>query len=307
MKKFLFFILLIPFVFGCKNVKEEEKTCPGYLLEPVAQTTADLKTPESVLYCPKGDFLFVSNINGQPLEKDNNGFISKIDTNGNIIELKWVEGLNAPKGMGIANGKLFVTDIDQLVIIDIDSAKIIETIPIENAKFLNDIAIDNNNNVYITDSNNDLIYKYNQDSVVVFAQGLKGANGLYIDQDSLLYVGCSDRLALINLNNAQVETVVEVNSKMIDGLKRVCFRKLKFVTTDWYGTTYLLNITDNQIDTLLYFADEKKNTADVEFIAKNRLVFVPTFFSNTVEIYKLKHKGGGEHEHDHEHEHEHEH
>ena len=66
--------------------------------------TALFKNPESVIYSPKQDILFVSNIDGKPNEKDQKGFISKVSpSNGNIIELSWITGLNAPKGMAIYN------------------------------------------------------------------------------------------------------------------------------------------------------------------------------------------------------------
>ena len=42
------------------------------------ETPADLKNPESVVYAPKQNLLFVSNINGKPDQKDQNGFISTV-------------------------------------------------------------------------------------------------------------------------------------------------------------------------------------------------------------------------------------
>ena len=80
------------------------------------ETTNDLKNPESVAYVPEQNVLFVSNINGKPTEKDQNGFISKVSpSNGNISELNWVTGLNAPKGFTISNNnsKLYVSDITE--------------------------------------------------------------------------------------------------------------------------------------------------------------------------------------------------
>jgi hypothetical protein len=66
------------------------------------ETPADLKNPESVVYAPKQDVLFVSNIEGKPDQKDQNGFISKVSPlNGSIVELNWITGLNAPKGMAV--------------------------------------------------------------------------------------------------------------------------------------------------------------------------------------------------------------
>src|SRR5262245_10177215 len=50
------------------------------------------QTPESVLYDADNDVYLVSNINGKPLDADDNGFISKVSPDGKITELKWIDG-----------------------------------------------------------------------------------------------------------------------------------------------------------------------------------------------------------------------
>lgn len=110
------------------------------------ETRNDLRNPESVAYAPKQDVLFVSNINGIPTQKDQNGFISKVSSsNGSIIELNWVTGLNAPKGVAISNnnGTLYVSDITDLVEINIDNGKIIKRFNAPGSAFLNDVVSDN--------------------------------------------------------------------------------------------------------------------------------------------------------------------
>ena len=78
-----------------------------------------LSTPESVLHDAGADVYLVSNINGSPLEKDGNGFISRLAPDGSVLALKWIDGeaqgitLNAPKGMAIQDGVLFVAAIDR--------------------------------------------------------------------------------------------------------------------------------------------------------------------------------------------------
>ena len=81
--------------------------------------TSGLKTPESALPVPAEGFAYVSNIGGQPTEKDGNGFISKVSlADGKIIELEWAKGMDAPKGLALAKGRLYAADIDKLVEID---------------------------------------------------------------------------------------------------------------------------------------------------------------------------------------------
>jgi len=51
--------------------------------------TSGLKHPESALPDPTATFAYVSNVNGDALAKDGNGFISKISlADGKIIELE---------------------------------------------------------------------------------------------------------------------------------------------------------------------------------------------------------------------------
>jgi len=80
-----------------------EKTIPGF------------SSPESVVV--SGDDVFVSNLGVklEPMEKDGDGFISKLDRQGNIKVLKWVDKLNAPKGLIAVNGVLYVADIDRVL------------------------------------------------------------------------------------------------------------------------------------------------------------------------------------------------
>src|SRR5665213_477048 len=95
---------------------------------PVAPTAifhlAGFQTPESVLYDDGADRYLVSNINGDPGKADNNGYISDVSPDGKITTEKWIAGgankvtLNAPKGTGIANGVLYVADIDNVRMFD---------------------------------------------------------------------------------------------------------------------------------------------------------------------------------------------
>jgi len=105
------------------------------------ETERLLKTPESVLYDAGRNQIYVSNINGKPKDKDTNGFISVLDTSGKISKLKWLTGLHAPKGMAQNDSLLFVTDIDRIVVVDINQAKIVKMVDVPGAGFLNDLVM----------------------------------------------------------------------------------------------------------------------------------------------------------------------
>jgi hypothetical protein len=81
----------------------------------VEKTIAGFSSPESVVV--SGDDVFVSNVGEklEPFAKDGDGFISRLDRQGNIKVLKWVDKLNAPKGLLAVNGVLYVADIDRVL------------------------------------------------------------------------------------------------------------------------------------------------------------------------------------------------
>ncbi len=68
--------------------------------------------------------MFVSSINGQILDRDGNGYISRLSPDGKVVNAKWVTGLDAPKGMRSIGDTLWVSDIDEVVAIDIAKGQI---------------------------------------------------------------------------------------------------------------------------------------------------------------------------------------
>jgi hypothetical protein len=157
MKTFLCFIL--SFFLAYFAISQDIKIFQSEKLVKKWETPPTLLVPESVCFDPSSQSLFVSNINGLPTDKDGNGFISLLSTAGEITELRWVTGLNAPKGMGIFGEKLYVTDIDRVVVISIKSKTIEKFYEFPEAKFLNDIAMDIIGTVYVSDMMSTRIYR----------------------------------------------------------------------------------------------------------------------------------------------------
>jgi sugar lactone lactonase YvrE len=123
-------------------------------------TVAGFKTPESVKYDPELDVYFVTNINGNPSAKDDNGFISRVRPDGTVDSLAFVAGgrggvtLHAPKGMAIVGDTLWVADIDAVRGFDKRSGASLVTVDLsgQGAQFLNDIAVGPDGALYITDT-----------------------------------------------------------------------------------------------------------------------------------------------------------
>jgi hypothetical protein len=246
------------------------------------ETDTIFRTPESVLFDGKGKRLFVSNIDGAPAEKDGKGFISIVGLDGKPISLEWIKGLNAPKGMGIYKNKLYVADLTELVVIDIKQGTIIEKIPVEGAVFLNDIVIDNKGIVFISDTRSFNIYQYDQERVSVTMRNLKRPNGLLMNEKDLLILDNGSLLAL-NLNG-QLLQLMEGMDPSTDGIERV--KADEYIVSAWEGVIYYV-VANKTKEILLDTRKEKKNTADIGYDGKNRVLFVPTFYGNKLVAYKL--------------------
>ena len=193
--KMITIVAVAVFLTGCNQAKKEddqaseapaaeEKKAP-VTLTLKWETEPMLTTCESVLHDEDADVLYVSNINGSPDAKDGNGFISKVSLDGKVTEQNWVKGMDAPKGMGLHNGKLFVTDIDRVHEIDTKTGKISKTHAVKGATFLNDIAVDNGK-VYVSDSRGGSIYLIDEGKVSTFLADLEGPNGLFADNNRLV-------------------------------------------------------------------------------------------------------------------------
>lgn len=126
--------------------------------EPIVLENLGFDTPESVLHDTNTDIYLVSNIGGDPFEVDGNGFISQVKPNGDVLDLKWIDGaaegvtLNSPKGMAIVGGTLYVADMDIVRLFDAVSGAPLGEVAVPGATFLNDVVAAPQGGVFITDS-----------------------------------------------------------------------------------------------------------------------------------------------------------
>ena len=251
-------------------------------LTKIWETDTVLRTPESVLYEAKEKILYVSNIDGVPTEKDGKGFISKLDLKGKPIQLEWVKGLNAPKGMGIYKNKLYVADLTEVVVIDLKTAAILEKIPVDGSIFLNDITIDSKGVVYVSDSRAGNVHQIENSKVNSVLRNIKSPNGLLVDGKQLLVLNNGALSSL--LPNDQLALLVDGMDPSTDGIEKV--KENEFIVSSWAGAIYYLN-TNGSKQVLLDGRADKKNTADIGYDAKNRILYVPTFYGNKVVAYRL--------------------
>ena len=265
-------------------VSQDVKIFQSDMLVKQWETPQTLSIPESVCYDSASGLLYVLNINGKPIEKDENGFISTLGLDGKIQELKWVSGLDAPKGMGIFNGILYVTDIDRVAAIDIKNKSIRKFYEFPEAKFLNDIAIDQSGAVYISDMNSTRIYRIYQERAEVWLDDplLTNPNGLFADNDQLL-IGCN-KVIMAGTRDKKINPYLDQTGG-IDGLEATGHGQ--YIFSDWSGRVYMVG-TDKKIEKILDTTPAGINAADIEYIPDLHLLLVPTFGDNRIVAYQLK-------------------
>ena len=251
-------------------------------LTKVWTTTDGLKTPESVLYDAQSNLIYVTNIDGDASTKDGNGFISILNADGKMNKLKWVTGLNAPKGQAIYNGNLFVADIDELLIIGIKEAKINHRIKVENAKFLNDVTVSEDGIIYVTDMKDNKIYAYSNGKLSLWKEDklINNPNGLWAEKGKL-YIGTAQLLEA-DLKTKEIKVLAD-KCGGIDGLEKTSDGQ--FVYSNWEGRVFVTKGAES-VKVLDTVGD--KNTADIDYVPGKNLVLVPTFLGNSVDAYQLK-------------------
>ena len=292
MKAPVLFVLMVILAMGCNAPKtsdsaSETDTQPTYALSEVWRTDTILKTCESVLYDGTRQQLFVSCINGMPSDKDGKGFIALLDPKGKTKELEWVTGLDAPKGMAVQGNSLIVTNIDELVMIDIEEAQIVERIPVPGSSFLNDVAVGMDGTIYFTDSDKGIVWALRDGELKEWVnEGLGRPNGLYIEKDRVLLTSsASQDLRIIDKETAEYE-IVTTEIGHGDGIE-FTGTEGHYVVSSWSGEVFLI-LPDYSKISLLKTSDQEINSADIGFNIQDQVVYVPTFFDNRVVAYKLE-------------------
>jgi len=295
MKKILLLFLITIAVISCKSGNKKSgdplrvDTGKRFEIVEVWRTDSLLQTPESVILDKKRDILYVTNLNFGPRIKDGNGFISKISKTGMITELRWIEGLSSPKGMAIVGDTLFATDVDEIVLMDINAGKIIRKIPVDSAGMLNDITSDNQGNLYFSDTDRNKIHKYTGGKVTEWlTEGLNGPNGLLFEDSRLLVASQRGN------DFASIDITTKTRKLLTESVGRgdgIAFTGIPgfYIVTDWEGEIFMINPDYSKVS-LLRTKEAGINSADIEYIEKMNLLLVPTFFSNCIVAYKLVEK-----------------
>jgi len=270
----------------------------GACAQPVVLwETTGLKTPESALPVPAEGFAYVSNVAGNPTDKDGNGFISKVSlADGKIIALEWAKGLDAPKGLALAGGKLYASDIDKLVEIDAKTGKILAKHDAPGSQFLNDIAVDAQGNVYVSDSSTSAIWRLAGGKFEKWLEdpALKFPNGLHVSGDKLIIAAwgapgtsaqssAPSNLVAVSLADRKISDLGD--GTPVGNLDGIEPDGGDFLVTDWVaGALYRIDRKGKATQLL----DLSQGSADIGYVPETKLLLVPMMLDDKLVAYKVQ-------------------
>jgi sugar lactone lactonase YvrE len=247
------------------------------------ESEAVLKVPESVYFDKAHKVLYVANIDGEPWGKDGAGSIGKVGLDGKVVAAEWVKGLNAPKGMALVKGTLYVADLSEVVGIDVAKGTITTHIPIEGASKLNDMTADDKGALYVSDSETKKVHRIEGKTVTTLLENLKGPNGL-LAHGGALYVLDNGGLYQVQADKS-LKMLADGMEGGTDGVEPI--KGGGFVVTTWGGVIYHVG-ADGTKHVLIDTRPQKANSADLAYDPDTRTLYVPTFFKNTVVAYELQ-------------------
>lgn len=176
-------------------------------IEP-AWTLEGFDAPESALVLDDGSLL-VSNVTGDGGARDGTGYISRVSPDGEWLDRSWATGLDAPKGLAVANGILHVADIDRVARFDVDSGEALPPIRIGRAQFLNDVASLDGEGVLVTDSAAGRIFKVSAHRTEIWfeSDAVSGLNGLWVEPGRVLVIAMDGHVYAIDRETRALTTL----------------------------------------------------------------------------------------------------
>lgn len=275
---------------------------PAEPAAPITVADAGFLTPESVLYDSVADVYLVSNINGSPLDVDDNGFISRVSPDGQVLTLKWIDGasdqvtLSAPKGMAIVGDVLYVTDITVVRKFDRTSGAPLGEIAVAGSMFLNDLAPAGDGGVYLTDTGmkagangfepagTDAVYHIAADGAVhrlATGDALGRPNGvLAMHGDPWVVTFGAAQLYRVH-DGAKMDSVA-LPSGGLDGLVAAGDQLL---VSSWDGQAVYKGPMGGPFAVVV---DSVESPADIGYDSKRHRVLIPLFNGNAVRIVPMK-------------------
>jgi hypothetical protein len=255
-----------------------------------------LDGPESAVLDSSEGVLYVSNVNGEAGAADGNGYISKLSLEGEILDKEWVTGLNAPKGLALHEGKLYVSDIDKLVVIDIATGEIVASHDASGATFLNDVSAHEDGRVFVSDMMENQIWMLEDDQLELWLEdeALGNPNGVLAEGDRLLIAtwgkpkedfstDVPGHLKAVDYETKEIQSLGGEPVGNLDGLE--ADGQGGYLVTDWLSGGLYTFDADGKAEMIM---DLNQGSADHEYVEGEKLVVIPMMMDGTVAAYRVE-------------------
>jgi len=247
--------------------------------------------PESIVYDDIRQCCYVSNFGRSPANgmTYNEDYVSKFNLKGELLERKFVSNLTAPTGLCLLNDKLYIVERFGIVKYDLEQNKVETRFRINSTKFLNDVAVDSDENIYVTASDTNIIYRIKDAKVEEWVGSAltKNPNGIICDGDKIIVGICSDNtVKSITIADKKITKIAKLGTEsgVIDGIKKY---GNDYLVSHYQGIIYQVH-SDGQFFEILNTTKEGIFCADFEFIESQRLFVIPTLRNNRVAVYKFQ-------------------
>jgi hypothetical protein len=276
------------------------------LLPAAATQISGLESPQSFLADPATNSYFISNINGEPGARDNNGFITKLNGNAEVIGFKFIHGgqndttLHAPKGMALIDNILYVADVDTLRAFDKNTGRSITNVTFPAPKStvpmsLVDIAVGDHGLLYVSDLMSNTIYQVDtvhqyRVSVFVHDARLAGPAAIAVHPKTRHVISVSwEKGSIIDITPEGEMTELVSNSFFTSR-----FQNLSGVDFDRWGNMYVSDLTAGKVwrmqpnKKFQVIAEYLPSPADLGVDRVNNLILVPFLQANVAEVNGLE-------------------
>jgi sugar lactone lactonase YvrE len=285
------------------RIPEDFTTAQPYTgVVPVATNLMEgISSPESAIHDRTKDIYLVGSINGAPHAVDDNGYISRVAPDGTMLEERWIDGakpdvtLHAPRGMAMDDTTLYVVDLDSVRLFDRTTGAPKATWPIPDPHFPNDIRVDVDGSVYVTETGiflsgagpiptgDSVIWKFGQDGhPTALARGheLLGPNGIALTDDGIVVVSFLGT-DVYRLVDGHPDPIATLPTGELDGL--VELPDHSFLVTSWEGHCVYRVWLDGRYRDIMHGAD-LVGGASIEYDATRQQIVLPLVLASAVRI-----------------------
>jgi len=254
------------------------------------------QTPECAEALPEDGTVYVSNIFAVTRDTiqalDSNGYISTLSPGGEVEERKTVQGtedvpVHGATGMCFFEGFLYFNDRNGLKRCPLDDPSAVEIVPVPGTDHgFNDAGCDD-----------EYVYVTGQDAI--FRVNIEGEGGKFVDLTGVNGVKCWKGQMFAVTTDGEQSDLYELDPSGenpptpfglapqfagIDGIE--VLEDGTFLITDCHGHKVYTIAPDRETVTLM--VEGLEYPADLGVDHERGLVYIPQFFRNTVEVYRLK-------------------